>query len=450
MGVKEDLKIIGKLRLERPKIPNNEEKVIVEVPRTVEQNKAGDYYIYIPASAVDRDGEIVTGIPISREEEEVTIATGIEGNDYDHEDPLPPEEPDPIPVPTPSRVTIIDRLVDRISRNSKEEKEQRDPNKENDKSKKWRLIVIPIIIVPALLAGLSHCDARNQNPEIKPMPTGSTFEEIIDEENPDIEPGIEPIIEELGEDKEQDDNKDGENEKDDEEEETVIAYGNVDFYVVENPFKTLEEIGGMAGQEGMTNEYVMGDSGTYDMNEQADIEETSVKGYAYYEELDNKSTECLEVLKDPNSTPKEIAEAINTLSDIFNHQHASYKYVEPMIDEQADRFNEATDLNPDSRSEGEKDIVEGIQEGYEENKDLSELNISSIEELQQAAQDGKVKITGIEETARGDYTITYEVLGTLAQGQSKKDMDKTVSGVKDTIQEQENTKENEVEEQEHE
>ena len=67
-------------------------------------------------------------------------------------------------------------------------------------------------------------------------------------------------------------------------------------------------------------------------------------------------------------------------------------------------------------------------------------------------QGGKVKIIDVKKTARGDYSISYsyEVLGTIAQGQSKEGMNKTVSGVKDVIKEQNITKENGVEEQEHE
>ena len=162
----------------------------------------------------------------------------------------------------------------------------------------------------------------------------------------------------------------------------------------------MKKCGGMAGQEAMTNEYVMGDQGSYNYNTQAEVEGTAVTEYSDYSQTDETVTQCMEVLNNPNATQEEIDEALATLSATVEQQHTTYTTLESVIDEQASRFVEQAEQNPDSRTEGEKEIVEGIQEEYDENIELSESNVASAEELREAAQSGEITFTGVKQTKR--------------------------------------------------
>lgn len=164
------------------------------------------------------------------------------------------------------------------------------------------------------------------------------------------------------------------------------------------------------GQEEMTNRFLKGDGkGSYNMHEQADIEQESIDTYTAYANTTTTIKAAIGIINNSNSTQAQIEQALQTLEEQFGIRVAIREEVRPQIEEMKDGFKEAAEAHPDSRTQAEEQIIEGIANEFyrdtsAENSDLGELQDLN-DRLQKGEKIGNWKITRNE---YGDYVITAQ------------------------------------------
>lgn len=200
------------------------------------------------------------------------------------------------------------------------------------------------------------------------------------------------------------------------EQSTPIA---IELYDTDNPSTILEGAVGQAGQEEMTNIYVM-NNGIYSDDRQFDAEEMAVDGFSEYVATDEQLTDVISVLNDENSTSEQLEEAFRQLEQIYETRTQLYEDKTQAMDESVDRFTDATMANPDSHSETEIDMLEDMAETLEEGSSLEQTNLGQVEDINESLEstDTRIEDVHVEEKPNGDYHITGTEVTKVAEQQT--------------------------------
>lgn len=211
----------------------------------------------------------------------------------------------------------------------------------------------------------------------------------------------------------------------------IITNKQVVLYATDSPATVLEGLAGIVGQEEMTNRYVVG-NGEYDWKKQSEREQNAVESNEQYNENRNEIDECLNILANPDLSQEEKVNIIKKLNEVCGQEKTIFETHESSADELASEVVEALKMNPDERTEGEIKVVEGMQETYDQNLNLSGKNVETVGEMEEAINSGK-KIEGVEinEEADGDVRITYQEVYQVVEQQSHKGISAAVHNVKD-------------------
>lgn len=200
------------------------------------------------------------------------------------------------------------------------------------------------------------------------------------------------------------------------EQSTPIA---IELYDTDNPSTILEGAVGQAGQEEMTNIYVMGNGG-YNDDKQFDAESMAVDGFSEYVATDEQLEDVISVLNDENSTSDQIKEAFSQLEQIYETRSQLYEDKTVTMDESVDRFTDATMANPDSHSETEIDMLEDMAETLEEGSSLEQTNLGQVADINESLEsaDTRIEDVHVEEKPDGDYHITGTEVTKVAEQQT--------------------------------
>ncbi|MGN1299424.1 MAG: hypothetical protein ACI4UE_05525 [Candidatus Scatovivens sp.] len=251
-----------------------------------------------------------------------------------------------------SNSEIKNSIVVAVKENGEEKKEEK--TQKNMVAKR----IIPVILIPVLLAGMAHSCAREQAQTRK---------------------------------------------------ETTQVYGTI--YQVKNPYTILEGIVNSAGQEGMTANAIEGyafDGKYYSATEQMSAEERSSSGFSQFEQMQQEIDEKLETLTNETTTQTEKEDAARRLLKLSNKAKQLYEGNEDFAKEYSERFKEASKAYEDSNTENEIATVDKMVENYMTELGLSSENVDTIQQIVDAFEQGyELELEGNKEKD-GDFVIVGE------------------------------------------
>ena len=177
-----------------------------------------------------------------------------------------------------------------------------------------------------------------------------------------------------------------------------------------NPGIEYAALNSMAGQEKMTNRFVMGDGkDEYSCQEQANEERVSVAIYDNYEQTTQKIDAALAVIDDPNSTQEEKEEALSVISEQLGTRLYIRDLAESGIEKNVEGFKNAAEAHPDDRTVAEVAIAQEIEADFRENTEADAADKQEVDELSQRIAGGdQFENWQVTENEDGDYVITVE------------------------------------------
>lgn len=213
------------------------------------------------------------------------------------------------------------------------------------------------------------------------------------------------------------------------EQSTPIA---IELYDTDNPSTVLEGAVGQAGQEEMTNIYVMGNGG-YDDDKQFDAESKAVDGFDEYVKTDEQLTDVISVLNDEKATSSQIKDAFGQLEQIYDTRSQLYTDKSLTMDESVDRFKNATLANKDSHSETEIDMLEDMSDTLKTGENLEQINLNQVADINDSLEnsDTSVKDVHVEEKPNGDYHIKGTEITKVAEQQTYRGIRAFFENIKD-------------------
>lgn len=199
----------------------------------------------------------------------------------------------------------------------------------------------------------------------------------------------------------------------------LIEQVDIQHYDIDSPYVFMEGTTNAKGQEGMTAKNLSDENDSsdkyYDEDKQFKDEERASSGQETFEHMETELDESMNILKDPQATPKQKAEAAKKALEIDMQIEQIYKDNLEFIESNAESFEESSKEFEDSNTEAEIKVIRETVDEYKENLGLTTENVTNMAQIVSLINEGYDIDVDMLENTRGDYTISGEAVKVIAE-----------------------------------